>query len=119
MLSAVLWPTPAMAESGCARSMAAVRGRGAIAFRLAASGFGLVLVGRIPNKLAAVSGEIRAKHPKTEVRTFVLDFADEGLAAGWTRSRFRRNRVVTVKDSNDSEEEERKKKTNMHECAVS
>uniref|UniRef100_A0A453P0C9 Uncharacterized protein n=1 Tax=Aegilops tauschii subsp. strangulata TaxID=200361 RepID=A0A453P0C9_AEGTS len=54
----------------------------AIAFRLAASGLGLVLVGRNPDKLAAVSEEIRAKHPKTEVRTFVLDFASEGLAAG-------------------------------------
>lgn len=54
----------------------------AIAFRLAASGLGLVLVGRNPDKLAAVSDEIKAKYPKTEVRTFVLDFAGEGLAAG-------------------------------------
>jgi 17beta-estradiol 17-dehydrogenase / very-long-chain 3-oxoacyl-CoA reductase len=41
-----------------------------------------VLVGRSPDKLAAVADEIRAKHPKAEVRTFVLDFAYEGLAAG-------------------------------------
>uniref|UniRef100_A0A0D9VHV3 Uncharacterized protein n=1 Tax=Leersia perrieri TaxID=77586 RepID=A0A0D9VHV3_9ORYZ len=54
----------------------------AMAFRLAASGLGLVLVGRSPDKLAAVSEEIRAKHPKVEVRTFVLDFAADGLAAG-------------------------------------
>ncbi|KAM3404593.1 hypothetical protein ACQJBY_007596 [Aegilops geniculata] len=54
----------------------------AIAFRLAASGLGIVLVGRNPDKLAVVSEEIRAKHPKTEVRTFVLDFAAEGLADG-------------------------------------
>ncbi|KAM0822305.1 hypothetical protein ACQ4PT_071583 [Festuca glaucescens] len=54
----------------------------AIAFRLAASGLNLVLVGRSPDKLSAVSDEIRAKHPKTEVRTFVLDFACEGLVAG-------------------------------------
>ncbi|CAL5057316.1 unnamed protein product [Urochloa decumbens] len=55
----------------------------AIAFRLAAAGLGLVLVGRNPEKLAAVAAEIKAKHPKVpEVRTFVLDFAGEGLAAG-------------------------------------
>ena len=46
----------------------------AIAFRLAAAGLGLVLVGRNPEKLAAVAAEIKAKHPKVpEVRTFVLD----------------------------------------------
>ncbi|CAN6238542.1 unnamed protein product [Urochloa humidicola] len=57
----------------------------AIAFRLAAAGLGLVLVGRNPEKLAAVAAEIKAKqkHPEVpEVRTFVLDFAGEGLAAG-------------------------------------
>ena len=44
---------------------------------------GLVLVGRNPEKLAAVAAEIKAKHPKVpEVRTFVLDLASEGLAAG-------------------------------------
>uniref|UniRef100_A0A0E0K1Z3 B-keto acyl reductase n=1 Tax=Oryza punctata TaxID=4537 RepID=A0A0E0K1Z3_ORYPU len=54
----------------------------AMAFRLAASGLGLVLVGRSPEKLASVSEEIRGRYPKVEVRTFVLDFAAEGLAAG-------------------------------------
>jgi 17beta-estradiol 17-dehydrogenase / very-long-chain 3-oxoacyl-CoA reductase len=55
----------------------------AVAFRLAASGLGLVLVGRNQEKLAAVAAEIKARHPKVpEVRTFVLDFAGEGLAAG-------------------------------------
>jgi 17beta-estradiol 17-dehydrogenase / very-long-chain 3-oxoacyl-CoA reductase len=40
-------------------------------------------VGRNPEKLAAVAAEIKAKRPKVpEVRTFVLDFAGEGLAAG-------------------------------------
>jgi 17beta-estradiol 17-dehydrogenase / very-long-chain 3-oxoacyl-CoA reductase len=54
----------------------------AVAFRLAASGLGLVLVGRNQEKLAAVAAEIKARHPKVpEVRTFVLDFAGEGLAA--------------------------------------
>ncbi|KAG8071307.1 hypothetical protein GUJ93_ZPchr0006g42144 [Zizania palustris] len=54
----------------------------AMAFRLAASGLGLVLVGRNPEKLATVSEEIKGKYPKVEVRTYVLDFASEGLAAG-------------------------------------
>ncbi|KAL5213159.1 hypothetical protein ABZP36_024006 [Zizania latifolia] len=54
----------------------------AMAFRLAASGLGLVLVGRNPEKLATVSAEIKGKYPKVEVRTYVLDFASEGLAAG-------------------------------------
>jgi len=55
----------------------------AIAFRLAAAGLGLILVGRNSEKLAAVAAKIKAKHPKVpEVRTFVLDFATEGLAAG-------------------------------------
>ncbi|RLM54230.1 hypothetical protein C2845_PM10G06040 [Panicum miliaceum] len=55
----------------------------AIAFRFAAAGLRLVLVGRNPEKLAAVAAEIKAKHPNVpEVRTFVLDFAAEGLAAG-------------------------------------
>ncbi|KAL5213791.1 hypothetical protein ABZP36_002943 [Zizania latifolia] len=52
----------------------------ALAFRFAAAGLHLVLVGRNPDKLAAVSKEIRAKHPGAEVRTFVLDFFAEGLA---------------------------------------
>ncbi|KAG2605018.1 hypothetical protein PVAP13_4NG075800 [Panicum virgatum] len=51
--------------------------------RLAAAGLGLVLVGRNLEKLAAVAAEIKAKHPDVpEVRTFVLDFAAERLAAG-------------------------------------
>ncbi|KAG8053011.1 hypothetical protein GUJ93_ZPchr0001g31985 [Zizania palustris] len=41
-------------------------------FRFVAAGLHLVLVGRSPNKLAAVNKEIRAKHPRAEVRTFVL-----------------------------------------------
>nr|BAD22122.1 putative b-keto acyl reductase [Oryza sativa Japonica Group] len=53
-----------------------------MAFRLAASGLGLVLVGRSPDKLASVSEEIRGRYPRVEVRTFVLDFAADGLAAG-------------------------------------
>ncbi|KAG8053012.1 hypothetical protein GUJ93_ZPchr0001g32492 [Zizania palustris] len=44
----------------------------AMVFRFVAAGLHLVLVGRSPNKLAAVSKEIRAKHPRAEVRTFVL-----------------------------------------------
>ena len=55
----------------------------AIAFRFVAAGLGLILIGRNSEKLAAVAAEIKAKHPKVpEVRTFVLDFATEGLAAG-------------------------------------
>ncbi|CAL5016277.1 unnamed protein product [Urochloa decumbens] len=47
----------------------------ALAFRLAAAGLGLVLVGRDPDKLAAVSAEVTERHPGARVRTFVLDFA--------------------------------------------
>ncbi|KAG8069632.1 hypothetical protein GUJ93_ZPchr0006g43419 [Zizania palustris] len=53
----------------------------AMAFRFVAAGLHLMLVGRSPDKLAAVSKEIRAEHPRAEVRTFVLDFTAEGLAA--------------------------------------
>ncbi|CAD6263289.1 unnamed protein product [Miscanthus lutarioriparius] len=53
----------------------------ALAFRLAAADLGLVLVGRSPDKLAAVSAEVGARHPGAQVRTFVLDFAGDGLAA--------------------------------------
>ncbi|XP_062224824.1 very-long-chain 3-oxoacyl-CoA reductase 1-like [Phragmites australis] len=53
----------------------------ALAFRLAAAGLGLVLVGRSADKLVAVSADVRARHPGAQVRTFVLDFAAEGLAA--------------------------------------
>ncbi|WVZ86177.1 hypothetical protein U9M48_033007 [Paspalum notatum var. saurae] len=52
----------------------------ALAFRLAAADLGVVLVGRSPDKLAAVSAEVEARHPGTQVRTFVLDFAGDGLA---------------------------------------
>ncbi|KAJ1271588.1 hypothetical protein BS78_06G138800 [Paspalum vaginatum] len=52
----------------------------ALAFRLAAADLGLVLVGRSPDKLATVSAEVEARHPGTQVRTFVLDFAGDGLA---------------------------------------
>jgi 17beta-estradiol 17-dehydrogenase / very-long-chain 3-oxoacyl-CoA reductase len=52
----------------------------ALAFRFAAAGLGVVLVGRSPDKLAAVSAEIEARHPGTQVRSFVLDFAAAGLA---------------------------------------
>jgi 17beta-estradiol 17-dehydrogenase / very-long-chain 3-oxoacyl-CoA reductase len=54
----------------------------ALAFRLAAAGLGVVLVGRSAEKLAAVSADITKKHPAgAQVRTFVLDFAAEDLAA--------------------------------------
>ncbi|KAG8099989.1 hypothetical protein GUJ93_ZPchr0013g35714 [Zizania palustris] len=53
----------------------------AMAFRFVAAGLHLVLVGRSPDKLIAVSKDIRAEHPRAEVRTFMLDFAAEGLAA--------------------------------------
>ncbi|KAG8061279.1 hypothetical protein GUJ93_ZPchr0003g16958 [Zizania palustris] len=44
----------------------------AMAFHFVAAGMHLVLIGRSPNKLAAISKEIRAKHPKAEVRTIML-----------------------------------------------
>nr|CAB3487431.1 unnamed protein product [Digitaria exilis] len=50
----------------------------ALAFRLAASGLDLVLVGRSPDKLAAVSAELKSKRPGAQVRTFVLDFVADG-----------------------------------------
>ncbi|KAK3144442.1 hypothetical protein QOZ80_4AG0313130 [Eleusine coracana subsp. coracana] len=52
----------------------------ALAFRLAACDLGVVLVGRNPAKLAAVSSEIKTSRPGTPVRTFVLDFAAGELA---------------------------------------
>ncbi|KAF0891696.1 hypothetical protein E2562_010911 [Oryza meyeriana var. granulata] len=66
------WAVVTGATDGIGRSLA---------FRFAAAGMGLVLVGRSPDKLAAVSEEVRARHPRAEVRTFVLDFAAEGLAS--------------------------------------
>ena len=53
----------------------------ALAFRLAAAGLGVVLVGRNPDKLAAVAAELEAKRPGAEARTFVVDFAADDLAA--------------------------------------
>ncbi|PUZ47703.1 hypothetical protein GQ55_7G187700 [Panicum hallii var. hallii] len=53
----------------------------ALASRLAGAGLGLVLVGRSPDRLAAASADIRARHPGAQVRTFVLDLAADGLAA--------------------------------------
>ena len=53
----------------------------ALAFRLAAAGLGVVLVGRNPEKLAAVAAELEAKRPGAEARTFVVDFAADDLAA--------------------------------------
>ncbi|CAN6268298.1 unnamed protein product [Urochloa humidicola] len=47
----------------------------ALASHLAAAGLNLVLVGRSPQKLAATSANIRARHPGAQVRTFLLDFA--------------------------------------------
>ncbi|KAM0899906.1 hypothetical protein ACQ4PT_020980 [Festuca glaucescens] len=44
-------------------------------------GHALVLVGRSPDKLAAVAAEVRARRPGAEARTFVIDFAADGLAA--------------------------------------
>jgi 17beta-estradiol 17-dehydrogenase / very-long-chain 3-oxoacyl-CoA reductase len=53
----------------------------ALAFRLAASGLGVVLVGRNPDKLAAVTDDLSSKHPRAQVRTFVLDFTADDAAA--------------------------------------
>ena len=53
----------------------------ALAFRLAAAGLGVVLVGRSPDKLTAVAAELEAKRPGAEARTFVVDFAADDLAA--------------------------------------
>jgi 17beta-estradiol 17-dehydrogenase / very-long-chain 3-oxoacyl-CoA reductase len=57
-----------------------------LAFRLAAVALGLVLVGRSADKLTTVSAEARARRPGVQVRTFVLDFAGDGLAAKATCS---------------------------------
>ncbi|CAL5026787.1 unnamed protein product [Urochloa decumbens] len=57
----------------------------ALAFRLAASGLDVVLVGRDPDKLAAVAADIKAKakqrRPDAEVRTFAVDFTADDAAA--------------------------------------
>ncbi|CAN6235417.1 unnamed protein product [Urochloa humidicola] len=51
----------------------------ALAFRLAAAGLDLFLVGRNPDRLAAVSAEVTERHPGARVLTFVLDFAADDL----------------------------------------
>ncbi|KAK1683888.1 hypothetical protein QYE76_044736 [Lolium multiflorum] len=53
----------------------------ALALELAAAGLGVVLVGRSPDKLAAVAAEVGARRPDAQTRTFVIDFAADGLAA--------------------------------------
>ncbi|KAL6652501.1 hypothetical protein ACP70R_011426 [Stipagrostis hirtigluma subsp. patula] len=53
----------------------------ALAIHLAAADLGLVLVGRSADKLAAASADVRARHPGTQVRTFVLDFAADDMAS--------------------------------------
>ncbi|KAM0873182.1 hypothetical protein ACQ4PT_038223 [Festuca glaucescens] len=53
----------------------------ALALELAAAGLGVVLVGRSPDKLAAVAAEVGARRPGAQTRTFVIDFAADGLAA--------------------------------------
>ncbi|CAL5031366.1 unnamed protein product [Urochloa decumbens] len=55
----------------------------ALAFRLAASGLDVVLVGRDPDKLAAVAADLKSKQrrPDAQVRTFVVDFTADDAAA--------------------------------------
>ena len=40
-----------------------------------AAGLGAVLVGRSPDKLAAVAAEVTARRPDAKTRTFVINFA--------------------------------------------
>ncbi|XP_031476608.1 very-long-chain 3-oxoacyl-CoA reductase 1-like [Nymphaea colorata] len=49
----------------------------AFAFQLARKGLNVVLVGRNPEKLEEVSGGLKSKYPKVEVRTAVVDFAGD------------------------------------------
>ncbi|XP_072959615.1 very-long-chain 3-oxoacyl-CoA reductase 1 [Typha angustifolia] len=56
----------------------------AFAFRLAASGLSLVLVGRNPEKLRAVADAVKAKYPNAKVELVVIDFAGD-LAGGVER----------------------------------
>ncbi|KAJ0242905.1 Very-long-chain 3-oxoacyl-CoA reductase 1 [Hirschfeldia incana] len=54
----------------------------AFAFQLAHKGLNLVLVARNPDKLKSVSDSIQAKHPKTQIKTVLMDFSgdiDEGV----------------------------------------
>ncbi|XP_057949430.1 very-long-chain 3-oxoacyl-CoA reductase 1-like [Malania oleifera] len=53
----------------------------AFAFQLAGKGLNLILVSRNPEKLRAVSSEVRAKFPNTEVKIVALDFSGD-IAAG-------------------------------------
>ncbi|OAY67804.1 very-long-chain 3-oxoacyl-CoA reductase 1-like [Ananas comosus] len=52
----------------------------AFAFRLAAGGLSLVLVGRNPDKLRDVAAAVRSRSPKVEVVEVVADFAAPDLA---------------------------------------
>lgn len=54
----------------------------ALAHQLAQKGLNLVLVGRSPEKLEAVRGEIRTRHPHTHVRTIRVDFSSGDFTAG-------------------------------------
>ncbi|XP_026663219.2 very-long-chain 3-oxoacyl-CoA reductase 1 isoform X2 [Phoenix dactylifera] len=49
----------------------------AFAFQLAHEGLNLVLIGRNPSKLRRVSGEIKARHPCTEIKLVVMDLAGD------------------------------------------
>lgn len=49
----------------------------AFAFELAGRGLNLVLVGRNPDKLAEVTGEIKAQTPTVEVQTVVVDLSGD------------------------------------------
>ncbi|KAJ8758912.1 hypothetical protein K2173_002691 [Erythroxylum novogranatense] len=53
----------------------------AFAHQLALHGLNLVLAGRNPGKLTAVSSEIQAKFPSTTVKTLVFDFSSEVLVS--------------------------------------
>ncbi|GMH31095.1 hypothetical protein Nepgr_032938 [Nepenthes gracilis] len=52
----------------------------AFAFQLARTGLNLVLVSRNPEKLEAVSAEIRETFPETRIRTVAVDFSREVLS---------------------------------------
>ncbi|XP_057949431.1 very-long-chain 3-oxoacyl-CoA reductase 1-like [Malania oleifera] len=54
----------------------------AFAFQLAAEGLNLILVSRNSDKLRAVSGEILAKFPCTQLRILAVDFAGDISAVG-------------------------------------
>ncbi|CAA6674225.1 unnamed protein product [Spirodela intermedia] len=52
-------------------------GRWALAFELARRGLNLLLVGRNPDKLSEVTGEIQAQVPTVEVQTVVVDLSGD------------------------------------------